>query len=147
MFLTAALSFSLQIINISELSSRMYELEAQSTFVQEKIKTIIVTAESVDELNSVFDSDAGVLSLSMTDAGSDPTVFSLSGGQIFMQEGADSAEPLHSSLLEVSSLQFHRITYDKTPDQIQVDILFTMPSDLANTDAYLSLQVTVLLRP
>src|SRR3989338_4723890 len=104
MFLTAALSFSLQIINISELSSRMYELEAQSTFVQEKIKTTIVTGESVDELNSVFHSDAWVLSLSMNDAGNDPTLFSLSGGQIFMQEGVDSAEPLHSSLLEVSSL-------------------------------------------
>jgi len=147
LFLTAAFSFALQIVNISELSSRMYELESQSAFIQEKMKTAILTAESVDTVNSLFDSDAGVLSLTMSDVGSNPTIFSFSDGQILMQEGANPAEPLHSSFLEVSSLRFHRITYDKTPDQIQVDAMLIILSDLANTDADLSLHFTISLRP
>jgi Tfp pilus assembly protein FimT len=146
-FLTAALSFAFQIINISELSSRLYELQAQSSFVQETIKTTIQTAESVDTDGSTFDSDTGVLSLIMNEAGVSPTVFSLSNGEILMQEGNGQAIALHSSLIEVTSLRFHRITYDKTPDQIQVDAVLTTPSDLANTDASLSLHFTVSLRP
>ena len=146
-FLTAALSFSLQIVNISELSSRIYQLEAESTFVQEKIRTAILSAKSLDTALSVFDSDAGVLTLNMYDAPDDPTVFSLTSGQIFMKEGAAQAQALHSSLLEVSSFRFHKISYDKTPDQVVVDIQFETPSDLANTDADLSLHFTISLRP
>jgi hypothetical protein len=146
-FLTAAFSFAIQIVNLSELTSRLYELEAQSSFVEENMKTALLTAEEVDGANSVFDADAGILTLTMSEVESNPTVFSVSNGQIFMQEGAGAAEALHSSLLQVTSLRFHRITYDKTPDQIQVDAIFTVPSDLANIDADLSLHFTISLRP
>ncbi len=146
-FMVAALSFAMQIVNLSELSSRLYELETQASFVQDTIKTTIQTAESVDEGGSTFDSDTGVLSLVMSDAAVSPTVFSLSSGEILMQEGAGLAVPLHSSFVTVESLRFHRIVYDKTPDQIQVDAVFTTPSDLANTDVSIPLHFTVSLRP
>jgi len=146
-FLTAAMSFALQIVNISELSSRIYELEAESTFVEEKMKTAIVSAESIDVASSVFDSDTGALSLNVNLAAKSPTIFSLSSGQLFMKEGAGLPQALHSSLLQVSSFRIHRITYDKTPDQLVVDLQFLTPSDLANTDADLSLHFTLSLRP
>lgn len=146
-FMVAALSFAMQIVNLSEISSRLYELETQASFVQDTIKTTIQTAESVDAAASTFDSDTGVLSLVMSDAAVSPTVFSLSSGEILIQEGAGAATSLHSSFVTVESLRFHRIVYSKTPDQIQVDAVFTTLSDLANTDVSIPLHFTVSLRP
>ena len=146
-FMAAALSFAMQIITISDLSSRLYELQTQSTFVQEKIKNTIQSAESVDTAGSTFDSDTGVLSLVMPDGGVSPTVFSLSGTDVLMQEGGGAASSLHSEFIEVSSLRFHLISYPKTPDQIQVDAEIVTPSDLVNTEASFSLHFTVSLRP
>lgn len=145
-FMAVAFSFAFQIATVSEISSRLNELETQSQFIQEKIKTTIQMADSVNSDGSTFDSDAGVLSLNMSEPALSPTAFSLVNGEIRIQEGSGAATALHSSFVELSSLRFHRITYPKTPDQIQVDAVLTMPSDLANTDAEINLHFTISLR-
>ncbi|MEK9160404.1 MAG: prepilin-type N-terminal cleavage/methylation domain-containing protein [Patescibacteria group bacterium] len=145
-FMAAAMSFALQIGTISDISSRLYEVQTQTSFLEEKMKTTIQSADSVNVAGSTFDSDAGVLSLVMTDAGVSPTVFSLLNGDILMKEGAADASALHSSTIEVTSLRFHRISYAQTPDQIQVDAVIATPSDLANSDKTFSLHFTVSLR-
>ncbi len=146
-FMAAAFSFAMQIVTISELSSRKYDLATQSEFIQEKIKTTILTANSVNTGASTFDTDSGVLSLSLPTAAVSPTVFSLVGGELLMKEGNNAALPLNPDFVVVESLRFHRISYAKTPDQIQVDAVLTSPSDVANTDASISLHFTVSLRP
>ncbi len=146
-FMAAAFSFAMQIVTISELSSRKYDLQTQGEYIQEKIKTTIQTADRVNAGGSTFDSDSGVLSLTMPTLAVSPTVFSLVGGEVLMKEGNGAATPLHPDFVEVVSLRFHRITYTKTPDQIQVDALLRTPSELANTDAEMTLHFTVSLRP
>lgn len=146
-FMAAAMSFAMQIITISDISSRLYEVQTQSAFIEETIKTTIQSADSVNVAGSVFDSDTGTLSLVMPVAGVSPTVFSLSGGELHMKEGAGSATALHSDTIEVSSLRFHRIVYTKAPDQIVVDAVLNTPSDLVNTNKSFTLHFTVTLRP
>lgn len=146
-FMVAAMSFSMQIVTISEISSRLYEVQTQSTFLEEKIKTAIQSAESVDMAGSTFDSDTGVLSLIMPDPSVSPTVFSLTNGDVLMQEGVGGSSPLDSAEIVVTSLRFHRVTYPKAPDQILVNAVISTPSDLSNTDKTFSLHFTITLRP
>lgn len=146
-FMAAAMSFAMQIITISDISSRLYEVQTQSAFIEETIKTTIQSASSVDAQLSVFDSDTGSLSLVMPVAGVSPTIFSVSGGQLLMKEGAGLSSSLHSDDIEIASLRFHRIVYTKAPDQIVVDAVINTPSDLANTNKTFTLHFTVTLRP
>lgn len=146
-FLMLAMSFSIQIIQLSELTARSHEIQTQMTMVQERIKTSLLSAESIELVGSVFDSDNGVLRLNFTDPVLDPTQIMLSDGQIFIQEGAGLATALHSSAIEVTQFRIHRTTYDKTPDQVQIDILATMPSDVVNLDVSKTYHFTLSLRP
>ncbi len=146
-FLFIAVYFSLQILNLSQLTTNRHELQTNAQFITEKITTAIQSANSVNTVGNVFDSDQGVLSLLMTDASVSPTSFTYSNGNILMQEGVGTAVALNSDFVEVDSMNFHRIQSSKTPDQIIVEMLLSVPSDLPNSQADLSLHFTVSLRP
>jgi len=101
----------------------------------------------VNTTGNLFDSDQGTLSLLMTDASASPTSFTYSSGDILMTEGAGTATALNSDFVYVDSLNFHRIESSKTPDQIIVELALSVPSDIPNSQADLSLHFTVSLRP
>lgn len=146
-FLFIAVYFSIQILNLSQLTNNRHELQSNAQFITEKITVAIQSADSVDATGNIFDSDQGALSLLMTDATVSPTSFTYSGGDIVMKEGAATAVVLNSSFVQVDSLNFHRIQSSKTPDQFVVGIELSAPSDILNSQADLSLHFTVSLRP
>ncbi len=146
-FLLTAVSFAIQILNVSQLSTHRHELGLSAQFITDKITVALQSAESVDGAGSTFDSDLGVLSLTMSDSLVSPTVFSNTNGNLTMKEGSGSVLTLNSSYVQVDSAEFHRIETAKTPDQIVVDLALSVVSDIPNTQAELAVHFTVSLRP
>ncbi|MFA5792698.1 MAG: hypothetical protein WC897_02385 [Candidatus Gracilibacteria bacterium] len=146
-FLAVAMSFALQISNISTLSGNMHELEYSAGELANQLTESIQKADSVNTGGSIFDNPSGVLSLNMDDAGVSPTVFSLSGGDIYFKEGLGESLKLNTPFVTITELTFHHITSYKNPDQISVDAIFkTVNSDLANLDHQIPVHITISLR-
>lgn len=146
-FLGVAMVFAFQIADVSTLSGNMHELEYSSGELSKRLTESIQTAESVDEAGSVFNQDEGTLSLNMLDAEDSPTQFYWSNGNVFFQEGAQTAVQVNTPFVELSQLRFHRITSYKNPDQIVVDAVFrNVNEDLVNVDHEVTLHLILSLR-
>lgn len=146
-FLTAALSFAIQIIHVTQLSSGLHELESTGQFLTERINAAIQSADSIDEVNSVFDEAQGVLSLNTTEPTESPAIFSLADGVLSLKEGLGEVIQLHSSWVSVDSFEIHRVEANKVPDLLIIDMILSVPSDLANTGSHLPIHLTISLRP
>ena len=156
-FLFAALSFAIQILNVSQLTQNRHELQTNAEFITGMIETSIRSAQAVNVEASIFDSDQGVLALTMgtddldhSDDSRGPedflVIFSYSNGDILMQEDSNPSIALNSSFVQVDRLRFHRIEFPKSPEQIVLDIELSTPSELPNTEASLSLHFSTSLR-
>jgi Tfp pilus assembly protein PilW len=88
--------------------------------------TIITqTLRNAVSINSpVTGTDSAVLSLETENALNNPTVFSLSGGVITMQEGGNLPVALTSNLVIISNLNFRNLSRPGTPGN--VDVNFTV---------------------
>lgn len=117
-FLLAATVFSLQILNAFRLSENFHEAQASTMISLNKIVDAIHEAESVVDASCVFDDDNGVLVL---DAGDVNVTFYLAGGDLYMLDGGGTPVKLNSESVEVKSLRFHKIEFNKAPPQIMVD--------------------------
>lgn len=147
MFLSMAMIFAFQISNVSMLSGNIHELEFSSGELSKLLTESIQKAESVDSAGSVFDQDVGTLSLNMSDPAVSPTIFSLSGGNVFFKEGNQDAIQVNTPFVTVSQLRFHHITSYKNPDQIVVDsLLQNINEDLSNIGHQVTLHQTLSLR-
>jgi len=146
-FLMIAMTFALQISSISALSGNMHELEYSANELVGKLTESIQKADSVNAEGSVFDNANGVLSLNMTDPSVSPTVFSLLDGNVYFKEGLSESTQINTPFVAIQELTFHRITAEKSPDQIMVDaILTTVNSNLANLDNQIEVHLKISLR-
>lgn len=145
-FLYIAVYFSMQILNLGQLTNNRHELQTNAEFITDKITIAIQSADAVNITGNIFDSDQGALSLVMTDASASPTNFTYSNGDILMKEGIGADTALNSDFVQVDSLNFHRVQFSKTPDQIIVEMALSVPSDIPNSRADISLHFTVSLR-
>ncbi len=129
-FLFAAINFALQIMRAHSISDTFHELRANVDFVAQTIRSEIENAQSIDTNLSVFDNDSGRLALIVSDSSQSPTVFSLTDGDIFMTQGLNSSVLLHLDDVDFTVFRFHRVTYEKAPDQIIIDIEANIPSQI-----------------
>lgn len=74
-------------------------------YAEDRILTSLHAATSVTVPAS---GSSSTLQLVMPDATRDPTIFSLSGGQIWIKEGTKARLPLTSSEVNISDMQFTR---------------------------------------
>ena len=138
----AAMNFAIQIMNISSLSSNTHELNANADLVTQEIVYAIQTASQVNDAGSVFDDNNGVLSLN-----ENPTIISLVDGDVMMQVGVDPPTQLNTDLVKFDYLKFHKISAEKTPDQIVVEALLSPDGvDISNLETTYPIQVSVSLR-
>lgn len=63
---------------------------------------------------------SSTFSLKMADAAKNPTLFYLSGGALWMQEGTSAAVRLTSSEVTVTVLQFTNVSYASTPGTVRI---------------------------
>ncbi len=146
-FLVVAMTFAFQITGITAVSEELQEFQANTEFISEKIRTTIITASSVDGTGSVFDDDNGVLSLNMSDALKSPTQFYISDGDIFIKEGEADAIQLNTNDIIIDKANFHRVTYEKTPDQIIIEIQVSpISDDLAQLQRNTTIDLSLSLR-
>lgn len=140
-------SFALQILTASSVSGNLNEIQTNADISSEKIVTSIKTATSVDTVNSIFDNDNGTLSLNMNQPTKSPTKFFLTNGDLFMQQGIGAATQINSSSVTYTKLLFHKISYNKNPDQIIIDaVIAPKNTEIANLKHERSIHLTVSLK-
>lgn len=145
-FIGAAMSFSLQIANIYGLTSNIGDVQNNGNFFEEQVTYKIQTALSVDSAQSIFDNDAGKLVLNMSDAAKSPTSFYYQNGDIFIQEGLNSAVKLNNTGITYNFLRFTRITNSKSPDLILINAELTSTGDIASSQHIETLDLAINLR-
>lgn len=111
------------------------EVESNVRIAIEFMNNRIRSAQGVNAGSSVFDTDPGVLSLSMSDAAKNPTIFSLdqNDGVLQMKEGVQPAVPLTTKDVKVSQLKFSN--YSQTGERIHVPITLSVTYS-AGQDSY-----------
>jgi len=145
--LTAIMSFSLQILNLSQKSENFHELQNSSTLITDKISTAIKEADSVDVGNSIFNANPGKLSLNMSNPAESPTAIYKSGDNILYKIGANEAIQLNSNGTKCNNLTFQRLTYPKTSDQIVIDIeCHPLNEELSSQNQTFNIHTSVSLR-
>lgn len=114
-------------ISIASSRGKVYvqqEVQANARVALNLITQKIISANGVNFSSSNFDSDLGVLSLSMADNSKNPTIISLTGddGQIQIQEGTDPALPVTSNEVRVTNLVFTNLTSTSDKPNIKIDL-------------------------
>lgn len=122
--LLAAMSFSLQVIDLTKRSDSFHEIQSNINLISERIVSTIQQADSVDDAGSIFDNDAGTLSLNVTPSGKSPTRFYIAEDTVYMKEGSTAEVKLSSDLVTCNQLRFRKISYPKAPDLIVIDAEF-----------------------
>lgn len=104
--------------------------------IQDQLATAARHAQAINTSASTFDSDPGVLSLDMVDAGVDPTVFSLTqdDGQFRKTQAGGVASVLTPQNVEVTNLLFTNLTGASEIGIIQVQ--FTVSAVNTSGSAY-----------
>lgn len=143
--LLASMSFAIQILNVNSLSKNIHELKVNVDAVEELMTYTIQTADTVDEVNSVFDDDGGQLSLNMPSGTA--TLFYLDSGQVYVQEGAATPVQVTTDAISFNVLRFERLQSDKAPDQIKIEAEANPSNnDLSNLDTTFTINVSISLR-
>ena len=120
---TSFISFSLSISSVRNKNYVIQEVQANSRVVMNIIQQKIRLANGINIGASVFDSDPGVLSLSMADALKNPTIISLDNDDGTMQitEGASDPILITSGKVKVSNLIFTNLTPAHGKGNIGID--------------------------
>jgi len=146
-FLFVAMTFSIQVLNVTSLSANTNDLQTNVDLISQQLSYAIQTASAVDNAGSKFDDAAGVLSLTMRDAGVSPTIFSLTNYDLYLTAGTANAIRLNSDTVSVDSINFHKIEYSKSPDQIVIDAVFTPKgNDISNLTKTINFHLSISLR-
>ena len=109
-FLTFALMISYQIINSSDRSTDLVELNENQQFVTEKIGWALSNVSAVNSPTS--GNSASSLSVNRLNYSGNPIVISLSNGQAMISTSSLPAVPLSNSHVTVSSLNFRNFNFD-----------------------------------
>ena len=121
-FLGVALNFIVQVGVLSQQSENAHEIQSNIDFIAQKMSSSIRIADSINDSNSTFDSDAGKLSLLLPAGYSSPITFQLSDGNIQVVD-ATGTITINSDFITCTKLRFEKVTYPKSPDQIVIDAI------------------------
>lgn len=146
-FLTVAVTFSLQIINSSHQIATESDLATELTLIRSKLQAEILKADTLDLTGSVLGVPNGTLSLTMEDAVENPTVFSLNEGNLQLIYGTSEPVIINSNALSFDSLQFQVYSSEKAPDHIVIDAVVSVESELDVKDATVDFHLASSLRP
>lgn len=129
--LVGFVTFSVSIANSRNKTYVVQEVQANARTSLELISQRIHAATGVNTGSSTFDSDPGVLSLSMADGAKNPTIISLTAdnGRLQIREGVSGAVSITSDEVKVTNLVFTNLT----PSGERANIRIAMTTEF-NTD-------------
>lgn len=108
------------VVNINTRQAGAAEVNQQSQYLLQQLK-YYVERSSLIELPQ--DASTTTLRLRMKATSEDPTIFTLSGGRVYIQKGGGSNDPLTSAKVNVFNLSF--VKHSNPPAHDSVDIAFT----------------------
>lgn len=143
-------SFALTISNTRNKNYVMQEVHANTRVALQQMSHAIKEATGVNTGSSTFDSDPGVLSVSVADAGNNPTVIDLSAddGQLQITYGAGSPVLVTSDEVSVTNLVFTDLTGSGTVPVIRIEMTIAFNNQSGDSDYTYeqSITTTVSLR-
>ncbi len=116
--LVAFSAMFVQTLYASHKDAIIRDMEYQSNFVMTKMLQSIRNATAVNTPTGNTSNTS--LSLAVSTAANNPTKYSLSGGQIFITEGAAVARSLTGTSINYTSLQFYDYSNTGTEGSIRV---------------------------
>lgn len=113
--------------NISDARDKTFvteETQHNSRTAMEFITREIRSANSVDLINSVFNTDPGILYLNMSNSSTNPTIISLSSddGRLQVKRGANATSTITSEKVIVSNLVFTNLSVSSTKENVGVNL-------------------------
>lgn len=99
-----AFNVILSVMEMRERTVVVGDVQQELRFAMDHMVNTMLRSIDVNVGASTFDNDNGVLSLSVSDPSYDPTVYFLSAGSIYIQEGAGEGLPLTGPTIEVDQL-------------------------------------------
>lgn len=114
--------FLLQLLRVREKTNAISEVMASALLIENRLSEAVRHANDVDEAQSVFGSDPGILTLTMVDVARNPMVFSITADDGQMQVSQAGADPIAITPpdVRVTNLVFTNLTSPTDVGIIQV---------------------------
>lgn len=112
----------LMLLSVQKNSAITQPTQEEMRFAMRRLATTIRDSREINVADSVFLADEGTLSLAMSDAAMNPTVFSLVDGEILITEGTEAPMPLTSSRIIVEQMRFENLSAPETSGTIHVRV-------------------------
>jgi len=123
---TALTSFASALITTRIANQLVFEVNDQGS---QAIKILTQTLRNAKQVNSpTIGNTAANLSIVTESPATSPTVFSASGGVLYITEGSDSSVALTNKNVTVSNLLFSNVSHATTPNSIKVSFTLTSTS-------------------
>lgn len=103
-------------------SETIQEVTQNARIINESISDFVRNAQSVT--SPTIGATGQSLTLVMSDAAKNPSVFSLDSGVLSLQKAGGVVMPLHTNEVTISSLSFTNVSYPSSPGAIRV--VFTL---------------------
>lgn len=132
MLLTISLFLAL-LMNSRIKSRTVAEVELQGSQIMQLINQTIRNATAINSPSQ--GTSAAQISISATDASKNPTIFSINGDSIYIQEGANPAILLTSGDITISNLSFYNMSKINTPGIIRTQFTLSY-SNASNRNEY-----------
>ncbi|MEY4744381.1 MAG: hypothetical protein RL272_326 [Candidatus Parcubacteria bacterium] len=108
--LTTATSFAVEFVNAQAKAAAIAEAVRNARFAASRMEIEIREASDVNAGSSVFGSNPGTLSLATANVGTNPTVFTVSGGALNVQQGGGAVIPLTNSKVDVQEFTVENVS-------------------------------------
>ncbi len=123
------------------------EVGQNARFVLERVSASMRNAEGIGLPEP--EQSGGTLSLAYGDSAKNPTVFSLSDGNLMIQEGTGDQAQLNSEHVRMTHLEFTNVSYEGTPGAVRtiITIEFLNPGQRVAYDFEQTFYLTAAIRP
>ena len=141
-----AMTFALRISTVSLLSSNYSEINTNLDLITTVITDTIHSADSVNDASSIFDDTDGAISLLILGGSPSPVTFSLSSGDLTMQQGALPVTTLNSDDVQIDDFSIQGLQFNKSPDHLIFDITASPTGkDIGQTNKTISIHFAISL--
>lgn len=145
--LTVVVSFLAEFSASQQKSSIEAEVAHNARFAVARLSADARDASSVNTGASTFGTSPGVLSLAMSFPALDPTVYTVSGGRLFVQQGVGTPIALTSAKTEVVSFILDNVSVSGKTRAIRIHLQLRNinPDNLVEQAAITQIETTVRL--